>query len=100
MLQRQFSVQKTMKWKEFRSRRQEIIDKYLTARKNQHRVVLMLKLMQLCKAAAKSNKNFRSKIKFYSDLKKKKQLTNRLMVKWRILNLKYGNKGILDKLSS
>ena len=56
--------------------------------------------MQMVKGIAKSSKNLKSRIKFYSDLKKKKQLALRINVKWKLFNLKYGSHGITDKLAS
>lgn len=61
---------------------------------------MLLNLMKMVKIVSKSHINMKSKIKFYSDLKMKKELACRIMVKWRFKNLKYGRLGLKNKIKS
>ena len=52
---------------------------------------MLLKIIQTVMAVSKCMQNLKGRIKYYGDLRKKKDLANRLMVKWRFRNLKYGS---------
>lgn len=100
MVQRQFSLEKIHKWKDFRTRRDQAMDRYIKTKKKIYKLSTLIKFAALTKITYQLNNKFKQQREFLriQALKKFAYIKSALLYKRRLK--KFGPSYVYDKYHS